>query len=198
MGTFDSSPSPVSCNDGGAGSINDVVTDEEPATALAAVATASSASVSYRTWAASTTPTTFRSPSEGEVIRIIIDDVDGEHRPKSATLSTPVPAATVASGGVGASSIHVARLRRDPGRSNQGFLSGFGLTLATSGPSHLHSPHLFFRAVIQSIEAKSSAERAGLRCGDLVLRWDGVQVRHSWSMTAKAINFTIDHFIHIV
>lgn len=101
---------------------------------------------------------TDRRSFEREAIRIIIDDVDCAERKKPPPPLTPCI-------------LQVARLQRDPVKGGHG-ISGFGLSLAgrrTGSDGQLNT-------VISRIEPHGSADRAGLRCGDIVLCWDGVKV----------------------
>lgn len=107
--------------------------------------------------------TTERRLVEREAIRIIIDDVDCAERKKPPP-SPPPPTGV----------LQVARLQRDPAKGGHG-ISGFGLSLAgrrIGSDGQLNT-------VISRVEPHGSADRAGLRCGDIVLCWDGVKVRRA-------------------
>ena len=94
---------------------------------------------------------------EGEAIRIIIDDVDCDRQRRQTSRST----------------IQVARLRRDPNQSSSHGFRAFGLDVTST---RQEASGGLFDTVITYVETNSTGHRAGLRCGDTVLCWDGVRV----------------------
>ena len=101
--------------------------------------------------------------AEREAIRIIIDDVDCDDRAPAASCT-----------------VHVGRLYKEAGKSSSVF-AAFGLTLATAASANT------LNTIITSIEPNASADRAGLRCGDVVILWDGVQVRFPFSFILRKL-----------
>ena len=132
-----------------------------------------------------------------EAIRIIIDDVDcsSPHQLDGEECSAAPSSASP--------SLFVAHLRRDPTRrSSQNFTAGFGLTLSGKKAAVITriEPHGKLTPIgatdyarLSNLNANANlkrikldcvydqlgpAERSGLRCGDVVLSWDGIQVQY--------------------